>query len=178
MPYIYYNAIHEAGHVILALCGRLDVAGFLVKSGGICTARTNFDPTKAWPLVVYGFKTAGSIAVDIQNENYGTSDDNGFGEPDTPLSDAATIEKLRQYLSSVGLSPKALAAHDEKVRKMVRKRLINNWTAVEALAQEIVIGIATDSSVNAAKMGDALRAATPEFYESIKKNLVIGDLTA
>jgi hypothetical protein len=178
MSYIYYNALHEAGHVILALCARLDVAGFLVKTGGICTARTIFDPTKASPLVVYGFKIAGSIAVDIQNQNYGTSDDNGLGEPDNPLSDAATIEKLRQYLSSAGLSPEVLAAHDADVRKMVRQTLINNWNAVEALAQEIVNGIATDGSVDAVKMGKALRVATPEFYERIKGNLVTVSLTS
>jgi mannose-6-phosphate isomerase-like protein (cupin superfamily) len=37
MPHVYYNAIHEAGYVVIGLCLLLGVEAVFVKPGGICT---------------------------------------------------------------------------------------------------------------------------------------------
>jgi hypothetical protein len=171
VPYIYYNAVHEAAHVVVALCYRLDVVAVFVKPGGICTTRTSFDPAKTMPCLIYGMKIAGSIAVDIQNQKEGKSDDDGFGAFEDPESDAAWTARITSYLSGIGITPPQLQDFEQQMRTIIRRMLIEKWSAVEALAHEIARSIAGGAALNAVKIGEIFRTTDPTFYEMIKANL-------
>jgi hypothetical protein len=127
MPRINHNAVHEAGHVIAALCCDLDVRAVLVKPTGKYTARCELVPTQAIPRAVYAMKLAGAIAVQIQNERHGVADDDGFGKTGDPESDAYCIERLRLYWISLCMTDDQLKACDTKLRTFVYARLLQFW---------------------------------------------------
>jgi hypothetical protein len=172
MPAVNHNAIHEAGHVITALCCGLDVTAVLIKSTGKYTARCELVPTQAIPREVYAMKVAGAIAVQIQNEKYGRSDDDGFGKADDPESDAYCIERLRVYWMALNMTDAQVDACDIKFRTFVRNALTNYWPIVEVLANEITILKPSGPPLSAARIGEIVNAFDPAFYNRVKGNLV------
>jgi hypothetical protein len=59
MSTINHNAIHEAGHVVGALCCELRVSSVFRTSSGKYTARCELNPWRERPHVVYSMKIAG-----------------------------------------------------------------------------------------------------------------------
>lgn len=172
---IYYNAIHEAGHVIIALCYGLRVEGVRIKPPHTLATRTNFDPSKTFPCIVMGMKQAGSIAVRIQNENLGRSDDDGFGSLDDPESDASWVAKVTSYLAAMTMPPDAVRGIEGQMEAIVTRRLRENWCSVVAVAREIATMIASGGNrIEAWRIGEVVRSADPVFYENIKANLETG----
>jgi hypothetical protein len=172
MPYIYHNALHEAGHVIIALCCELDVKEVLIKPSRKYAARCEFIPTQAIPRAVYAMKLAGSIAVDIQNEKETTSDDDGFGTVQDEESDAYCIECLELYWSALGMAESDIADCRSKLRHFVKSALLRYWPTVEALAQEIATLTPSCPLVTAARIGAIVQTMEPAFYENIKAHLL------
>jgi len=173
MPYIYYNAVHEAGHVIAALCFRLDVCGVLIKSSNKYAARREFDPTRTPPIAVYGMNIAGSLAVDIQNDREGRNDGNGFGDGTDLESDAVTIERLARYWKGLGMSDVEIEEFDTQIRSNVSGGLLDHWDTLEAIAKEIAqLRIPSSSVVSASQITDIVCGIDPDFYEQVKKHLV------
>ena len=121
MPYIDHNAIHEAGHVVTALCNEVDVKEVLIKPAGKYAARCEFIPTQAIPRAVFTLKLAGSIAVDIQNEKEAKIDDNGFGTVQDEESDAYCIECLELYWSALGMAESDIGDCRSKLRSFVNR---------------------------------------------------------
>jgi len=169
---IGHDAIHEAGHVVTALCYRFKVVEVFVKPHGILATRTTFDPAKTMPYLVYGMKIAGAVAVEIHNEKYGTTDDNGFGVGDDPASDAALTAKVTTYLRAIDPTPTHLAKFEAQMRTMVRRKLCEHWTSVEVLAQEIERLTPSGVPLRASRIGEVICLANRAFYERIKDNLV------
>jgi hypothetical protein len=172
MPAVNHNAVHEAGHVIAALCCSLDVSAVLIKSTGKYTARCELVPTQAIPRAVYAMKVAGAVAVQIQNEMYGRSDDDGFGKPEDAQSDAYCIERLRLYWMSLNMTDADVDACDNKLRTFVRNALSHYWPIVEALANEIAILTLSGPLLMATRIGEIINALDPAFYNQVKANLV------
>jgi hypothetical protein len=90
--------------------------GCVVKSTGKYMARCELVPTQAIPRAVYAMKVAGAVAVQIQNEKYGRSDDDGFGKPGDAQSDAYCIERLRLYWMSLNMTDADVDACENKMR--------------------------------------------------------------
>jgi hypothetical protein len=173
MPYINHNAVHEAGHVIIALCFRLDVKEVLIKPSRKYTARCELYPTRTAPKAVYGMKIAGSIAVDIQNDNENRSDDNGFRKEDDRESDASCIVCLVSYWRNLGMAEDRILEFDTKMRAAVKRGLLDHWRLVDRLAVEIA-KLTTSSSLDAPRIGKIVSDIDPNFYEQVKTNLVGG----
>jgi len=170
--HLCHNAIHEAGHVVIALCYRFKVVEVAMKPHGMLATRTTFDPAKTMPYLVYGMKIAGAVAVEIHNEKYGTTDDNGFGVADDPASDAALTAKVTTYLRAIDPTPTHLAKFEAQMRTMVRRKLCEHWTSVEVLAQEIERLTPSGVPLRASRIGEVICLANRAFYERIKDNLV------
>ncbi len=172
MPAINHNAVHEAGHVIAALCCELDVRAVLVKPTNKYTARCELVPTQAIPRAVYAMKLAGAIAVQIQNERDGRADDDGFGKTDDPESDAHCIERLRLYWMSLGMTDDQVKACDTKLRTFVKAALSRFWLIVEALAMKIATLRPSGPPLTAARIGEMVNALDPTFYGQVKAHLL------
>jgi hypothetical protein len=173
MTYIYYNAIHEAGHVIAALCFRLSVCEVVIKSSNKYAARCEFNPTRTPPIAVYGMKIAGSLAVDIQNDRERRNDDNGFGDGTDLESDAATVERLARYWKGLGMSDVEIGEFDTQIRSSVSKGLLDRWGTLEAIAKEIAqLKTRSRSVVSASQIAEIVCATDPDFYEQVKTQLV------
>jgi hypothetical protein len=172
MPIINHNAIHEAGRVIAALCCELDVSAVLIKSTGKYAARCELVPTQAVPRAVYAMKVAGAIAVQIQNEKFGTTDDDGFGKGDDPESDAYCVERLRSYWMSLNMIDAQVSACDSRLRTFVKSALSHHWPIVEALANEIASLKPSGPPLTTARIGQIVNALEPTFYEQVKAHLV------
>ncbi len=171
MPYINHNAVHEAGHVIIALCFRLDVRGVLIKPSRKYAARCELYPTLTAPKAVYGMKIAGSIAVEIQNSNENRSDDNGFGKENNLESDASCIACLVSYWRNLGMAEDRILEFDTKMRESVKQGLLNHWDLVQKLAVEIAI-LKPSILLNASRIGAIVSDTEPGFYDQVKANLV------
>jgi hypothetical protein len=174
MPYINHDAIHEAGHVIIALCCDLDVKEVLIKPAGKYTARCELIPTQAIPRAVYAMKLGGSVAVDIQNEKEAKTDDNGFGNVDDSESDAYCIACLDLYWNALGMTDDQILECGTKLRAFVKSALSRCWPLVEALAQEIATLTPSGPPVSAVRIGDILQTVEPAFYEKVKPHLLTG----
>ena len=172
MPYIDHNAIHEAGHVVTALCCELDVKEVLIKPAGKYAARCEFIPTQAIPRAVYAMKLAGSIAVDIQNEKEAKIDDNGFGTVQDEESDAYCIECLELYWSALGMAESDIGDCRSKLRSFVKSALLRYWPIVEALAQKIATLTQSGPPVTATRIGEIIQTVEPAFYEKVKAHLL------
>jgi hypothetical protein len=175
MTGINYNAIHEAGHVIVALCCELDVREVLIKPSGKYTARCEFSPTQEAPSAVYMMKVAGAVAVQIQNEKLGLADDDGFGKPDDAESDAYCTERLRLYWRALCMTDNQVKACDVKLRENVKLKLSSLWPVVEALAVEIATLRPSGRPLTAARIGETISAVAPTFYDSVKAHLLMND---
>jgi hypothetical protein len=175
MTGINHNAIHEAGHVIAALCCGFDVREVLIKPSGKYTARCEFSPTRAAPSAVYMMKVAGAIAVKLQNETLGLADDDGFGKPDDAESDAYSTERLRLYWLALCMTDSQVKACDITLRENVKLTLSSLWPVVEALAVEIAKLRPGCSPLTAAQIGETISAVAPIFYGSVKAHLLTND---
>jgi len=171
MPYIDHNAVHESGHVIIALCFRIDVKEVLIKSSRKYAVRCELFPTQTAPKAVYGMKIAGSIAVDIQNHNENRSDDNGFGKEDDHESDASCIACLVSYWRNLGMTEDRILEFDTKMRRAVKRGLLDHWGLVEGLAVEIA-KLNPSSSLDALQIGEIVSDIEPGFFEQVKSHLV------
>lgn len=169
---INHNAIHEAGHVIAALCCDLDVREVLIKPSGKYTARCELYPTQAIPRAVYAMKVAGGLAVQIQNEKLGSINDDGFGKLDDTESDAYSIECLRSYWMSLGMTDDQVKDSDTKIRTFVRGALSHYWLLVEAVAVEIAALKPSGPPLPAARIGAIINALEPTFYDRVKAHLL------
>jgi hypothetical protein len=170
-PYINHNAIHEAGHVIAALCFRLDVTAVLIKPTLKYAARCTFNPTRTIPMAVYGMKIAGSIAVEIQNERCGRTDDTGFGLETDPESDAATVSLLGDFWRHLGMTDEKVKNFDREMRLSVRKGLIDHWNTLEAIAREVARLTPSSAPLTASKLSDIIQRSEPAFFEQVKAQL-------
>jgi len=169
---IYYNAIHEAGHVIIALYYHLHVEAVLIKPPHTLATRTNFNPAQTLPCVVLGMKHAGAIAVRIQNEALGRSDDDGFGTLDDPDSDAAWVARVTTYLTAMTMPSDAVRGTEGQMKVIVERTLRENWACVEAVAREIMKVIASGGNrIEASGIGEVLRIADPQFYGAVETYL-------
>ncbi len=168
-----HNAIHEAGHVIAALSCELDVEAVLIKPTAKYAARCVFDPTKTAPKAVYVLKIAGMTAVQIHNEKYGRTDDDGFGRPDDPESDAYTVECLRLYWMALGMTEDDVMACENKLRNFVRRMLLHHWPTIEALAIDIAIQKLSEETLTAKQIGKVVKTLDPTFYKRIEAHLLI-----
>jgi len=177
MSYIYYNAVHEAGHTVLALCNGCHVTKIYIHKSLLLTTNWNFDPRKTAPVVPYAIQLAGSIAVQIQNEKLNTSDDDGFGIADIAGSDANWIKRIGNYLKLMGLSDDELAKLDETLRQIVRETLLTRWAVVEAIASEAASIMPSTPPINdlpqlsATQIAQAVEQADPMFYSGVKAYL-------
>jgi hypothetical protein len=174
MSYIDHNAIHEAGHVIIALCCELDVKEVLIKPAGKYAARCEFIPTQAIPRAVYAMKLAGSIAVDIQNAKETKTDDDGFGTVQDEESDAYCIACLELYWSALGMTESDVADCRSKLQSFVNSALLRYWPMVEALAQKIATLTPPGPPVTARQIGEIIQTVEPAFHEKVKAHLLTG----
>ena len=156
MPYIFYNAIHEAGHALIACRCGFDVDGVFVNDRGLATTRVSYDPSKTIPAMVYCQKIAGSIAVEIQNEREQRKDDAGFGSRDNPEHDAWTAAKVIAYLQSIapGFDPEFF---ETTWRQWVRERLLEQWGTVESLATEIARAFTSKTALPGARIREIVK---------------------
>ena len=166
-----HNAIHEAGHVIAALCFRLTVTAVLIKPSLKYAARCEISPTQTVPIAVYGLKIAGSVAVDIQNEKTSRNDDNGFGEITDLESDAASVDCIIRYWKNLSMTDEAIGTLADKWRASVKQGLLEHWCTVEALAKKIAQLTLAAPSLSASEIGKIVRDTEPAFYEQVKEHL-------
>jgi hypothetical protein len=180
VSYIYYNEIHEAGHAVLALCYKCDVTRIYINEKLLFTATWAFDPAKTPPCIPYAIQLAGSIAVQIQNEKIGRSDEDGFGGADEPGSDANRVSSVRAYLGRMGMSDTSLDALDADIRRIVRHTPLRHWVVVQAIAREAASIIPLTPSIqpasnmaqlSASRLGKVIQTADMTFYESVKDYL-------
>jgi hypothetical protein len=170
MSTINHNAIHEAGHVVGALCCELRVSSVFRTSSGKYTARCGLNPWRERPHVVYSMKIAGRVAVEISNEKRGRSDDDGFGKPDDPESDAYCVARLRLYLMSLTEEVDVVRYCAER-ETAVNNSLRHYWHLVEALASEIG-KLKPSGQLTAARIGKIIQSHDPNLYNKIEKLLV------
>jgi hypothetical protein len=156
--------------VIIALCFKLDVREVLIKPSLKYAARCELYPTRTSPKAVYGMKIAGSIAVDIQNENEGRSDDNGFGREDDQESDASCITCLTSYWRNCGMPEDRIMEFDTGIRNAVKRSLLDHWTLVERLAAEIA-KLIPSSVFTAPQIAKIVSDVEPDFYAQVRANL-------
>jgi hypothetical protein len=65
MPYVDANAIHEAGHALIAIRFEMQVHGIFVDEKRMATTRVSFDPAKKMPAALYCQKIAGAVSVQV-----------------------------------------------------------------------------------------------------------------
>jgi hypothetical protein len=157
LSYIYYNAVHEAAHVLFAYILGFDIESVFINSEGFATTRVSYDPAKMMPTAVYCQKIAGAIAVEIQNEHEHRSDDNGFGDETNPDHDAYTARKVVEYLKAIAPNFDA-SEFEASHRESVKKTLASRWTAVETVAAKIAIAITSAQSLSSEQIYDLLGA--------------------
>jgi hypothetical protein len=165
-----HDAIHEAGHVVGALFHKLAVQAVLIKSSHKPAARCYFDPMEQKPLAVYSMKMAGMVAVEINNAKHGRSDDNGFGKPDDPESDAYCVECLKVYLMAF-MDENRVRQYYAHLRAKVRDDLCGKWPLVEALAAQFAT-LGPEQCLTAARIGEIIKSHDQGFYDE-NKNLLV-----
>jgi hypothetical protein len=175
MSYIYYNAIHEAGHAVTALCYKCDIEKIFLNDALLLTTQWTFHSGKTPPFIPYAVQLAGSIAVQIQNEKFNRSDDDGFGISDETGSDANWVASICAYLKRMGMTNDWIADTDKRLRQIVHQLLHQHWDVVEAIARETekivpsarpILG-ANLPELSATEIGKAIESVDKTFYEQV-----------
>lgn len=166
------DAIHEAGHVVAALCGRLNIAGVFINERGKYCSRCVFDPARTAPLPVYAMKIAGSLAVDLQNSKTNRADDRGFGTKNEWDSDAASVEYMTLYWKNLGMTAVQIRQFSDMMDDSIRQTLEDHWATLEALANEIARLASGAPPLSASRIGEIIKSTEPTFYQAIQAQLI------
>ena len=172
MSIINPTAVHEAGHVIAGLCGRLKLKGIFVDKRGKYSAQFVFDPTQTPPLPIYAMKIGGYIAVEIQNENLRRHDDHGFGTKYQWDSDAASIEYMKLYWKNQGMTAVQIDEFEIMMHSSIKQTLQEHGATLEALALQIERLSPTSPHLGSSIIGEVIKDIEPKFHEAVKAQLV------
>jgi hypothetical protein len=172
VPIIDPNAVHEAGHVIAGLCGRLKLTGIFVDKRGKYSSQFVFDPTHTPPLPIYAMKIGGYIAVEVQNEKLRRHDDHGFGTKDQWDSDATAVECMKLYWKNQEMTAVQIDEFEITMRNSIKQTLQDHGATLEALALQIERLSLVSPHLGSAMIGAIIKDIEPKFYEAIKAQLV------